>query len=141
MDGHRRSRLLPDGTEPVWGRGGVAFTRTVYNGKNLVLVNPRGRKQHLLVHSAVAPLFAVGWSHDGRILLAAQEAYPGLHALLIRPVARSVTTVSPLLSAIEGISRDGRRILAEANGNVVVCDQSGAVTILARDATAPSWTR
>jgi len=129
--------VIRDAGSPVWGRGGLAFTRE----KRPAGIVLRIRRSPLLVpFDFSADLFAVGWSRDGRRLLAAKNS-PPLRALLIAPATRQVTTLSPIFSTVDALSRDGNAILGVINGDVVTVTAGGAVTVLAHGAVNPSWTR
>lgn len=97
----------------------------------------------LLVPSGSSPfLYPVEWSRDGHRLLAAQgESDFALHALMIVPSTCRVTTLSPVFSQVDALSRDGNTILGVIDGDVVTVTADGAVTVLAHGAVNPSWTR
>lgn len=129
--------VIRDAGSPVWGRGGLAFTRE----KRPAGIVLKIRRSPLLVpFDFSAALFAVGWSRDGRRLLAAKNS-PPLRALLIAPASRQVTTLSPIFSTVDALSRDGNTVLGVINGDVVTVTADGAVTVLVRGAVNPSWTR
>jgi hypothetical protein len=62
-------------------------------------------------------------------------------AVLVTPQTGETRTLAPVFSAVDGLSHDGRQVLAEQNGDVVSATDAGAVRLLARNATTPSWTR
>lgn len=124
---------------PAWGRGGLAFTRRMKPG-GLAL---KSRRSRVLVPFGASPfLFPVEWSREGRLLLAAEgQSQSALHALLVAPSARKITTLSSTFSEVDALSRDGNTILGVINGDVVTATADGAVTVLAHGAVNPSWTR
>jgi hypothetical protein len=46
-----------------------------------------------------------------------------------------------VLDVIDGISRDGRLVLGESNGDIVRLSRDGAVTVVAHDARFGSWSK
>lgn len=134
--------IVGDGYSPVWGRGGIAFVRKGAGEPQLLLLSRLGRRPYRLLTNGDGVLYPVGWSADGRRLLVAQGTNPQIvHALLLTPGSRTVQTLPPALYAVEALSHDGRLVLGEMGGNVVSVNIDGTVSVLAHDATVPSWTR
>jgi len=142
VTGQRRRLVTRNGSQPVWGRGGIAFSRPLPSPAQLLVTRGPGRKARVVMRTSDPILFAVAWSADGHTLLAAEGPNPtSLRALLIDPITGSVTTLAPTFSAIEALSRDGTSVLGEIGGNVASVSATGTETILATNATAPSWNR
>lgn len=144
--GQRRLRQLASGTLPVWGRGGLAYEQDD-GGKydaatysQVVLAHRLGGPTRTLIRSTPG-LSPVGWSADGTRLLAAQTTATGLAPLLLSPTTGASQTLPVALSAVDALSRDGRRVLGQLDGNVVTEGLDGKIKILAHHATNPSWTQ
>lgn len=124
-----------DGSDPVWGKRGVAFART----KKVYFRTALHSKSRLVARAMGARMELVGWSRDGRTLLAADRTADRRRAVLVRPAA-GVVRLSQPFSLITALSRSGRQVLGEADGNVIVARLDGTVSVLARGARSPSWT-
>ena len=99
---------------PVWGPGGIAFSRFRSGGRGDVwLLDPSGRKLRRLTHTD-AGIEPAAWSADGKRLLAANPAVHNgrLWAVDVRSGrARDLTGwVGDLFP--QGLSRNGKTILA-----------------------------
>jgi WD40 repeat protein len=127
----RERRGLGVGDLPVWGRPGLAFSRT---GKVLLRKRIGERAKTLLRRSA----YSLDWSDDGDRLLTYVPRTGETVVIDLSP--RRVTTIPERLFPSQ-LSDDGKHILGEAGGNVVVRRPSGTVDVLAEDATRPSWTK
>jgi len=131
-------RLLARNADtPVWGRGGLAFTRS--KKPPGIALKTRRSSQLIVPFGFPSLLFAVDWSRDGRRLLAVRA--PPVRALLVTPSTRQITTLSPTFSEVDALSRDGTTILGVINGDVVTVTASGTATVIAHGAVNPSWTR
>ncbi len=131
-------RLAQYAESPVWGRGGLAYIQAK-KPAGLIL---KTRRSRLLVPFDSSVMYPVEWSRDGRRLLAAKVSpqFP-LHAFLIAPSTRRITTLSPVFKEVDALSRDGTVVLGVINGDVVTVTASGTVTLLAHGADSASWTR
>lgn len=140
-NGRRSSHLAP-GQVPVWSRSGLVYRP--YSG-NVLLRRRLHRHARLLLRPADERLDPIAWSGDAKVLLVGSFAGPpgsaDYTAKLLRPSTGEVTTLSPHFSQLEAVDRHGQHVLGEAGGDVVEADRSGSVTVLAHDATSPSWTR
>lgn len=144
--GRRGVRDLGNGDLPVWGRGGLAteqhdgskYEPTTYS--QVVLAHRLGGPTRTLIRSAPG-LYPVGWSADGTRLLVQQETPRGLRALLLSPATATQQTLPKPLSTIDAITRDGRRVLAQLNQDVVTEGLNGKIKTLAHHARNASWTQ
>jgi Tol biopolymer transport system component len=151
-------------SHPLWGPNGkIVFVKAVegkkrrYGPKNeLFLMNPRGKGVKRLTHTVVDPLlqglFPTDWSANGRRLLAQFEGQDTSHAVTVNP---QTGAQRPLLKAEEAgfvgtaLSADGTTVLGYQGGfdpsnehNVVTVPYAGGEpTVLARNASEPSWNR
>jgi len=148
--GRRGVRDLGSGDLPVWGQGGLAYERDdgptdhehVFNPtySEVVLAHRLGGPTRTLIRSAPG-LSPLGWSANGTRLLVQQETPRGLRALLLSPTTATQQTLPKPLSTIDAISRDGRRILAQLNQDVVTEGLNGKIKTLAHHARNASWTQ
>jgi hypothetical protein len=143
------SRDVLPGTDPVWGRRGLAFARVRRTGgvseyRDMgILVRRHGRNRTVL-HEERAALRPVDWTADGRVLLVAEStnaAATRWQPLLLRPASGELRRVPVDLHEIAALSDDGRRVLGEDSRDVVSVTADGTVETLAREATHPSWTK
>jgi len=137
--------LVANGFAPAWGRRGIAFarereTRQSHSAPQLWLIKRPGRRPQRFRARSGGGFIPVAWSADGRTLLTA-EAFADTQARLVAVGSRNVRTLAPVLSQIDGLSRDGKLVLAEQEGNVVAVGLDGAIRLLAANAASPSWTR
>jgi WD40 repeat protein len=141
------------GSAPLWGPAGFAYEvddccegamPSTYS--DIVVRRFVHSDPHTVLHTHSDFARPVAWSADGTTLLAAEETHefeapPKATAVLVTPGTGEIRTVSPVFSAVKGLSRDGGQLLAEQNGNVVTATVDGTVRRLAANATNPSWTR
>jgi hypothetical protein len=135
----RRRTSLGCGEGAVWGPKGFAFLR----GDWVYFVSRPGRKPRRLISEGDGVVVPVGWSADGQRLLAyeAGATETALHALILDRTTGLTQTVGPAFTNIVAISRDGHRVLGESGGDVVAAGDAGTTTVLAKDASSPSWSR
>jgi hypothetical protein len=146
--------LIALGGAVVWGSAGLAYevdaccegaTPPTYS--DIVVRRFLRSEPQTVLHTQQSDFVRpVDWSADGATLLAAEETFeyaasPGAMAVLVTPQTGETRTLAPVFSAVDGLSHDGRQVLAEQNGDVVSATDAGAVRLLARNATTPSWTR
>lgn len=151
-------------SNPLWGPNDkIAFVKTVegkkrkYGPKNeLFLMNPQGRGVRRLTHTMVDPLlqglFPTDWSASGRRLLTEFEGQDTSYAVAVNP---KTGAQHPLVRAEESgfvgtdLSADGKTVLGYEGGfdpsnqhNVVTIPYGGGTpTVLAENASEPSWSR
>jgi hypothetical protein len=131
-------RPLGQGCVPVWGRSGLAFRRfdKVYLRKRI------GVEAHALLQQPAGTLYPVDGSADGnRLLVFAGRMRTGFRAVAIDLEPRRVTRSATTFSRVTAISNEGREVLGELNGDVVVATISGSPRVLAHRATRPSWSK
>ena len=105
---------------------------------SLRLLKRIGGRTRTLLNRQLPNVIPIGWSANGRELLAEKAEHP----LLIRPSKRQVRTLSVQLTELDMLSRDGRFVLGVMDGNLVsVRSDTGAVTVLAQDGLYGSWTK
>ena len=139
---HGIERVL-HGALPTWGSKGIAFSTDagVWFKRDLNAQRRSLRKRKTPI------LYTVDWSADGNTLLLAEGQQdrldlPGvLHPVLINRETATARKLPQQLSFIEAISKDGKAVLGEQNGNVVVARADGSLRVLATGATTPSWTK
>jgi hypothetical protein len=146
--GTRTVKKLPGRGLPVWGKGGLAYAESDETHgdrgtfRRIVLRKKLEGRARVLLRTGPQLLYPVAWSAGGTRLLVAEGQFDGssLRAALIDPNTGGVQTLPIAFSAIEGLSRDGTRVLGEMGGNVVSVGVAGDVRVLAQGATSPSWT-
>lgn len=166
VTGGRSTRLTDDhhSEEPVWGPDLIVFSRwrdvkqshgRTRRIENLYLVSPTGRHRHQLTDADGYSLTAIGWSSDGRRLLAniSANAY---YAVTVDPSSGALERVgepSPSHgpTGIVGLalSRDGTAILGALKRSVTdvgstivtIPYEGGTPRVLARAANDASWNR
>jgi Tol biopolymer transport system component len=142
------------GSAPVWGSAGLAYgvdnrgTDDPHPYSDIVVRRFLGSERQTVLHTQSDYVAVpVGWSADGATLLAAEVRTddlgenPKATAVLVTPQTGETRTLQPVFSAVNGLSRDGRQVLAEQNGDVVTATDDGTVRRVAANATDPSWTR
>lgn len=137
-DGSHPRHLAP-GNFPSWGRPGIAFT-----AGNSVFLKPAPRKHDrtLLRPPSNEFAFPVAWSADGNALLAAQgQSFDSVSAVLVDMRTGATRSPPSTFTSLDGLSRDGSVVLGEMGGNVVTVRSDGELHVVARTATAASWTR
>jgi hypothetical protein len=149
--GRARSYGAPGDCWATWSRDGLAYTTTDSTrydpaSYNNILLRPGlagiARTVDRLGPAVIASL--VGSSATGELLAAIDDA-SGLHAVVINPRDDATATTWTAASgatgvAVDGISRNGRRILVEQNNQILAVDvATGATSVLAADAAAASW--
>jgi hypothetical protein len=135
-----------------WSHFGLAYTTTDatrYNPPSyadvLLRRGLRGSERTVDGFGENSSASLVRWSATGD-LLAATDDTAGLHAVVIDPrndTAATIWTSAPAAIgvAIDGISRDGTRILVEQNNQVLAVDvATGATSALETNAADASWT-
>jgi Tol biopolymer transport system component len=134
-----RRTSLGCGEGAVWGRRGFAFLR----GRGLYFVTRPGQKKQLLMADDSGGLVPIGWSNDGYRLLVIRPdpSTSALHALILDRRTGMTQTLSTSFTAISAISRNGRDVLGETDGNVVAGADDGTTKVLARNAGSPTWNR
>lgn len=151
-------------SDPLWGpTNKIVFVKTVegkrrkYGPKNeLFLMNPQGKGVKRLTHTKVDPLlqglFPTDWSASGNRLLAEFEGQDTSYAVTVNP---KTGAQRPLLKAEESgfvgtaLSADGKTVLGFEGGfdpgnkhNVATVPYGGGKpTVLAKNASEPSWSR
>jgi hypothetical protein len=132
-------RRLADGSTPIWGSRGLAFSR----GDRLMLRKHFGERAETLLRRRA---FAFDWSADGNRLLAFEESSLAREVVVIDLSPRGIKRVRNMFPA--ELSRDGTEILGQAggspdetDGDVVVGKLDGTLKILATNAARPSWTK
>ena len=136
IDAGNHSRWFARGTDPVWGRGGIAF-RGPNNG--LRLKPKRGAKSRPLTHTH-GGVYPICWSKKGDKLLFQEDVLRGpTLARIVSPSSGRIVTLPQDFDEIDALSRDGRRVLGVVEGNVVSTTATGHMTVLARHADSPSW--
>ena len=129
----RKSRAIGEGDEPRWGTRGLAYN---FYDELLLRKHLDERPETILDREA----YPVDWSADGNRLLAWEESRLARQAVIIDLSPRRIRRVQePIFPA--ALSRDGRKVLGEMDGDVVERSGDGAIRVLARDATHPSWTK
>jgi dipeptidyl aminopeptidase/acylaminoacyl peptidase len=156
--GGRPHALRVNAAAPAWGRGGLAYEQDDNPGPDqpflqqtfteIVVRRRPNARARILLRTPPTFLSPVAWSSDGRELLVAAAYPPGLsptprpvQAVMVDRRTKHATTIAPLLTAVDGLSRDGRTVLAEQAGDVVAVSADGTIRRLAAAATSPSWTR
>jgi Tol biopolymer transport system component len=150
--------------DPLWGpTNQIVFVKAVegkkrkYGPKNeLFLMNPKGRGVKRLTNTKVDPLlqglFPTDWSANGSRLLAEFEGQDTSYAVTVNP---KTGAQRPLLKAEESgfvgtaLSADGKTVLGYEGGfdpgnkhNVASVPYGGGKpTVLAKNASEPSWSR
>jgi hypothetical protein len=134
------ARLAP-GAWPLWGCGGLVYEAqdgdrydpSTYD--EVVIRRPFSSPPRVLIsrqptHATVG--HPVACSGDGKRLLVARAVqHPRPQQALIVSTLTGATRVLPqLLTAVDGLSPDGRTVLAEQHGNVVSIDATTARTHL-----------
>lgn len=129
----------PAGDLPLWGRRGLAFDDD--QGLELATGIRHGNVYVQPLGSAATP---VGWSADGRRLLAAVSVRgprDSVGAILITLPQATATGVPQIFRELDGISRDGRHVLGVVGHSVVDVGTGGRARTLAAGARAASWNR
>lgn len=153
------SRYGGEGVSPVWGPRGLAFSRSANRREKIMLRDDGGHVRTLLSERSTPPgcsappptspcgsvvLDPVAWSADGGTLLVSEtvpsESDTRPHPLLLRPDEGELVRVQRGLTAIWGLSGDGRHVLATRGREVVSVGLRGVVTVLAHNAGHPTWT-
>jgi len=133
------SRRIARGTEPLWGRGGIAFLGP--NGALRLKPKP-GAKSRPLAQPTLGPLHPIGWSKNGGRLLFEEDVVRGpVTARIVSPSTGRVVTLPEQFDEVDALSRDGRHVLGVVGGNVVSATATSHATVLARHADSPSWDR
>lgn len=135
-DGLTRT-TLGSGCQPVWGHPGLAFRR----GDAIWLRRNIGAQARRLWRPHRETFYPVDWADDDRLLVFAGSVKNGYRAVAIDLDPKQSTESTSKFSQITAISRDGREVLGQRGGNVVVAGFSGSPKVLAYDAFAPSWTK
>lgn len=149
---------------PLWGPGGqIVFVKLLggkqrrYGPKNeLFLMNPGGGSVRQLTHTKVDPLtqglYPQDWSESGKQLLAEYEGQDTSYAVTVNP---RTGTEHPLSKDPErgfvgtALSADGRTVLGFAGGFepgpghevASMPYKGGPLTVLAKNAFEPDWSR
>jgi hypothetical protein len=121
------------GCIPAWSQHGVAFERS----RRLVLLKHFDEDAETLLNRDARP---VAWSADGTRLLALETSSVAVQPVFIDLGPRRIRRVDDSLVP-KDLSRDGKEILGEAGGDVVVRAPDGTLKALATGATTPSWTK
>jgi hypothetical protein len=150
----KEGALFDLGAAPVWGPVGLAYgvdnrgTDDPNPYSDIVVRRFLNSERQTVLHTQSDFLAVpVSWSAAGATLLAAEVRTddlgenPTATAVLITPKTRATRTLAPVFSSVSALSREGRLVLAEQNGDVVTATDAGTVTLIARNATNPSWTR
>jgi hypothetical protein len=139
IDDRNHSRWFAQGTDPLWGRGGIAFLGP--NGA-LRLKPKSGAKSRPLAQQNLSGLHPTGWSKNGGRLLFEEDVVRGpILARIISPSTGRVVTLPQDFDEVDALSRDGRHVLGVVDGNVVSVTGTGRATVIARHANSPSWDR
>jgi Tol biopolymer transport system component len=135
----RKRRKLGCGETVVWGRRGFAFVR----GSGVYFASRPGRRARRLVSDGDGVVLPRAWSADGtRLLLYSYTAdTPGVRPMFVNLQAGTVQRLDVPFAWITTLSRDGRHVLGRRHGNVIAARDDGRVTVLARNASQPSWNR
>jgi hypothetical protein len=166
IEGGSSRRLTSDGrsAHPVWGRAGIAFSYLIPHGgwgrHEIWRISPDGSGRRTitgplparLVVSGVVGLRPVGWSADGRRLLAGLDNEFGSKPYAVDPVGGTIRELGDFGSASspDALSRDGRFVLVSTTGGVEVDDDTrleivpwsgGRGRVIARRAGVASWNR
>jgi hypothetical protein len=134
-DGSHSRHLAAEAGWPVWGRPGIAFA----TGAGVVLKPGPGKRGRRLASAR-----PIAWSVDGSVLLGATrcDSVDSCRALLIDPTTGATRELPFTFTPLDGLSRDGSLVLGEMDGNVVSARADGTnLRVLAREATAATWTR
>lgn len=129
---------LGNGCDPVWGRKGLAFSRS-----HRILFRAQVRRgSRTLLRMDASTLYPVDWSQTGgRLLVFARHARSAGRAITIGLESRRVRQSVATLSDVDDLSRDGQQILGVAGGNVVETTINGQPQVLAYGAIFPSWSK
>jgi hypothetical protein len=135
----RRRTSLGCGEGAVWGPKAFAFLRDgwVYAARR------PGSKPRRLIEQGDAATVPVAWSADGERLLLAQASRTETtsHALIVDRTTGAAQTLGPAFTNITAISRDGHTVLGVSGGDVVAADDDGTTSVIAKNASSPSWNR
>ena len=146
---------------PVWGPGRIVYSSQRRPKKkndayklDLYTIAPDGTGRTRMTTTnppfLMAGLTAVGWSADGKRLLAEWGGQDTDEAWRVDAATGAAKDVTGKFDGVVGyaLSADGTAILARSgyfddpNGNVVALDYvTGRATVLARRAASPSWNR
>jgi hypothetical protein len=134
-----RRTSLGCGEAVVWGPKGFAYLK----GAGVYFARRPGEKPRRLIDEGGAIVAPVAWSADGRRLLLyeAGASETALRALILDRGTGRVKRLDPVFSNIAAISRDGHAVLGVRAGDVVAVRDDGTTTVLAKNASTPSWTR
>jgi putative PIN family toxin of toxin-antitoxin system len=158
--GAQTERLGAPGGFPMWGAGGLAYSRGEYPSndadrplrRDLMLRRTPTASPRVLLrrpvdqHHYVFPrLRALDWSANVRLLLAEQHGRGfsrRLRVFLIHVATGRVQRVRPM-RYVAGISRNGRHILGVGKRGVIAVrpGKHGHTRVLVRHAETPTWTR
>jgi Tol biopolymer transport system component len=150
--------------DPLWGPNDqIVFVKLIEAGKRkygpkseLYLMNPQGKQVRRLTHTKVAPLliglFPTDWSADGGRLLAEFEGQDTSYAVAVNPktgAQRPLHKTGEDGFVATALSADGKTVLGftggfepEPNHDVATVPYSGGkLTVLARNAFLPDWSR
>jgi hypothetical protein len=134
----KRTQEIAPGSWPAWGKRGVALARRA----NVYLKpSPGKRARRLLSASAGRSLVPVSWSANGRRLLIINRAGDDLGAIIFDLPSGTAIPLPGDFTAVDGISRDGKSVLAETGGDIVAVADDGATHVLAQGAAAATWDR
>jgi hypothetical protein len=150
----KEGNLFDFGSAPAWGPVGLAYgldnrgSDDPHPYSDIVVRRFLNSEPQTVLHTqSDFVALPVDWSADGATLLAAEVRRdefgenPRATAVLITPKTGATRTLVPVFSSVSALSRDGRVVLAEQNGDVVTATDAGTVARVAQDATNPSWTR
>jgi hypothetical protein len=137
---HRNgSRTIRTGDGAVWVRDGIFFTN---DDPGIRVLRRPGSAPTLVYKGHDTPfLYTVGASADGKTVLAAEGSpQNGVSPVLIASKSHAARSVPAVFSEIDAVSRHGKRVLGQADGDVVVADADGTTHVIAVGAINPSWT-
>jgi dipeptidyl aminopeptidase/acylaminoacyl peptidase len=126
-------RRVAWGCTPEWGPHGLAFE----DSGRLLLLKHLGEERETLLRRESR---AVAWSADGKRLLAFETSSFAVQPIFIDLAPRRMRRLEYSLVP-KDLSRDGKEILGEAGGSVVVRKPGGNIRVVASHATTPSWTK
>ena len=163
LDGGTPHKLTSDGKAgfPVWGPDAIAFDRGQtaprrgdYDKLDIYTITPDGGTIKRLTTTRppflLAGLQPLAWSDDGKRLAAQYTGQDTAEAWRVNATTGKAADATGGFDGIVGwgLSHDGSTLLAttgyfdDPKGNVVaVAWSGGAQTVLAKDATQPSWNR
>jgi Tol biopolymer transport system component len=150
--------------DPLWGPGGrIAFVKLLggkqrrYGPKNeLYQMNPAGKSVRRLTHTKVDPLlqglYPTDWSVSGNQLLAELEGQDTSYAVTVNPrtgAQRQLTKGRERGFVGTALSADGSTVLGFSGGFepgpghrvATVPYRGGPLTVLAKNAFEPNWSR